>query len=451
MSYIQEIYNREVHDMEQTVFTEKSLPRMYFRFALPVVFSMVITMVYNLADTYFIASTGNTALVAGVSLCAPVFTFLMAIGNIFAQGGCSLISRLLGSQDTQALRHVSAFCVYVSLVSGVAIGIIMVLFHTSILHMLGAGTDTISYASQYYTVLVMGAPLIIVSFVYTNLLRAVGMSKEAMFGTVSGALINIILDPIFIFVMGLGSGGAGIATVLGYLFEDLYCFWIFWKKNDLLSVTLREVSIPKENVGQIFGIGIPASLSNIMTSISVGVINQLLLPYGTEKIATMGIVLKAYYIVLLVLTGLAFGGQPLYGYYFGSNDRKRLLELYRFCVCVISGTAVILSLVLFVTAPQILGCFLEDARLIADGVIMLRLQVVSTVFVGFVLLNTIVFQSAGKIAASFWLSISRQGLFFLPAILICGHVAGYYGILASQAIADVVTAVAAGILLAYFE
>lgn len=426
--------------MENSLFTDHSLPKLYFRFALPVVFSMVVTMVYNLVDTYFIAATGNTDLVAGVSLCAPVFTFLMAIGNIFAQGGCTLTSRLLGHQDITSVRHVSAFCVYAALVSGAGIGICMFLFRSPLLHMLGAGADTLPYAMPYYTWMAAGAPLVVVSFIYTNLLRAVGKSKEAMIGNISGAILNMLLDPFFIFTLKLGSGGAAIATVLGYLCSTAYCVVIFAKKDNDLSIHISEAGVSGAYAKQIFGIGIPAALTNIMTSLSVAVMNIFLLPYGTEKVAAMGIVLKIHSIVLLILTGLAFGGQPLYGYYFGSGDRERLTKLFRFCITFISTSTVALSLFVYVAAPWLLGFFLDDPRLIATGTTMLHLQIISAVFIGFVLLSNIVIQSAGKIAASFVLSVSRQGIIFLPVILIAANTAGYYGILISQAIADVITA-----------
>lgn len=433
--------------MESTVFTNNNLPKTYLKFALPVVFSMIITLIYNLADTYFIAATNHTDLVAGVSLCAPVLTVLMAFGNVFAQGGCSLISRLLGQQDLPSIRHVSSFCVYISLLCGIIIGAVMLLLRAPILYALGTDADTYIHALPYYTYLTIGAPLVIVSFIYTNLLRAEGMSKEAFIGTVSGAIINIILDPIFIFILGWNAGGAAIATVLGYLVSDIYCFIIFQTRSPHLSVSLKETGIPLEYVKQILGIGIPAALTNIMQSISVIFINHFLLPYGNIQVAAMGIVLKVNSIALFVLIGLAFGGQPLFGYYYGSKDRERLAELYRFCVIFISLTAIILTVFVYITAPRLLGYFATDSQIITDGTIMLRLQVVSSVFVGFILLNTIVSQSAGKMAVSFLLSISRQGVVFLIVLLIAAKAAGYYGVLASQTIANIITAALAGLMI----
>ena len=187
---------------EKKIFDTERLIPTYFKVALPVVFSMVITLIYNLADTYFIAQTNDNLLVAGVSLCAPVFTALMAIGNIFGQGGSSLISRLLGKGDRDSVRRVSSFCFYQSILTGVLVAVPMLLFRKPVLNLLGASENTVSHAESYYLVIVGGAPLVILSFIHSNLMRSEGMSSLSMICTVSGSVLNIILDPIFI--SGLG-------------------------------------------------------------------------------------------------------------------------------------------------------------------------------------------------------------------------------------------------------
>ena len=171
---------------QQGVFDTNRLIPTYFKLALPVVFSMVITLVYNLADTYFIAKTGDAMLVAGVSLCAPMFTSLMAIGNIYGQGGSSLISRLLGGGDRASVRRVSAFCFYLAMLTGAVIAIPLLLLHRPMLGLLGASEHTLPYAQSYYSVIVAGAPLVILSFIHSNLMRSEGMSTLSMIGTVAG-------------------------------------------------------------------------------------------------------------------------------------------------------------------------------------------------------------------------------------------------------------------------
>lgn len=425
---------------QAAIFNDSKVSKAYIRLSLPLVFSMIVTMIYNLADTFFVAQTNDTNLVAGVSLGAPLFTLLMAFGNIFGQGGSSLISRLMGKQDREGVQHVSSFCFYTTILIGVICAVLMLVFRVPILYLIGANQDTFVHASNYYIFLAIGAPVIMLSFIHSNLLRSEGMSKESMAGTVSGALVNIILDPIFISVLGLGASGAAIATVIGYLFADIFYGLMVVKKSRMLSVNPRKVKIPRAHVGQIIGIGVPAAIVNIMSSISIVLMNQFLLPFGNDKIAAMGIVLKVNMIVLLLLTGFAFGGQPLYGYYYGAGDKQKLSQLFRFCLRFISAIAVILTAIVFLAAPLLMRCFMDNESIVSDGTLMLRWQVISNVFVGIVLLITIVFQSMGKVLGSFILSISRQGVIFLVVLMIAYFTAGYMGILVSQAISDLITA-----------
>lgn len=432
--------------MANDIFMEPKVSKAYLKLSLPLVFSMVVTLIYNLADTFFVAQTNDTAIVAGVSLAAPVFTFLMAFGNIMGQGGSSLISRFLGKQDMKGVRQVSSFCFYITLAVGVVIGALMLIFRVPLLYLIGANEETFFHASSYFTVLSIGAPAVILSFIHSNLLRCEGMSKESMMGTVGGAVVNIILDPILISVLQMGALGAAIATIVGYIFSDLFFVWIVWKKSKNLSVNPKEVKVSKEDLRQIMGIGIPAAIINFMSSISVVLVNQFLLPYGNEKIAAMGIVLKVNMIALLILTGFAYGGQPLFGYHYGSGNRAKLSELLRFCLRFLVGIAVILTVILFAFAPGMIRIFMDQGQIVPDGALMLRCQVITMPFVAIVLLMTIIFQSTGKIICSFVMSISRQGVIFFVVLFLAYTLGGYTGILVSQAIADVVTAVIASAL-----
>ncbi len=432
--------------MEKAVFNETKVSKAYLRLAVPLVFSMAVGLIYNLADTFFVAQTNDTNVVAGVSLGMPLFTALMAIGNVYAQGGSSLISRLLGKEDLQGVRHVSSFCFYGAIFTGAIIGIVLLVFRVPLLYVLGANEQTFRHASDYFLYLAIGAPVIVLTFIHSNLLRAEGMSKESMLGNVVGSLVNIVLDPIFISVLGWNAAGAALATVIGNLCTDLFFLVVVLKKSKILSVNLREVKIPLEHVGQILGIGVPAAIVNLMSSASSVLINQFLLPFGNEKIAAMGIAMKVSMIVLLLITGLAFGGQPLFGYYYGSGDRKRLSQLLSFCLKFISAVALGLSALVFIAAPLLMRSFMDNDAIVQAGTVMLRWQVSSMVFVGMVLLFTIIFQSSGKVLGSFLLSISRQGVVFLVVILIAYNLLGYYGVVMSQAIADLITAIFAATL-----
>ena len=269
--------------MNEEIFEQGSVSKAYFTFSIPLVTGFIITMLYNIADTYFIARTQDVNLIAGVSLCAPVFTLLMAFGNIYAQGGCTLVSRLLGQKEAQDVRHCSSFSSYIAILTGVAVCAVMLLFSRPILTLLGVNASSFTYAYDYYKWLALGAPLIVFNFVPANFLRSVGKSKESMIGSVAGTVVNIVLDPILISVFGWGASGAAIATVMGYVVTVLYYLYIWLRFCPMFSLHPGEMRISGAQVGQIFGIGIPAAITNLTQSFSIVMTNQLLLPYGNDK------------------------------------------------------------------------------------------------------------------------------------------------------------------------
>jgi len=434
-----------------SVFDEEHLYRTYFRLSTPVVLSMVVTLVYNLADTYFIAQTGNTALIAGVSLCAPVFTALMAFGNIYGQGGSSLVSRMLGKQDRDGVRHVSSFCFYAAIIVGAILAIMMTVFHQPLLQLLGADDETMEFAYAYYAVLAAGAPIIVLSFIHSNLIRCEGMAAESMIGNILGSVINIILDPILISSFHMGSFGAAAATVIGYLASVLYFLYILGRKKTSLSIHPGDARVSGSDLQQILGVGITAALSNLMQSLCVLIANQFLLPYGNDRIAAMGIVLKVNMIAQLMLVGFAFGGVPLFGYLFGANHEAQLKKLIRFCLIFLTVLSLGLTALILLNAPGLMRVFVKDPDMIINGAAMLRWQAASTVFAAIVILMTVLFQAAGKVIPAFILSISRQGVVYVTAMVICAKLFGYQGILMSQAAADIVSALIAILLIALFH
>ena len=403
--------------MENELFEKAPVHKAYFNMALPLVFSMVISLVYNMVDTFFIARTGNTNLVAGVSLGAPMFTAMIALGDIFGLGGSSVIARLFGQRKDEDAKRISSFCFYGAIICGVIVTVLLLIFRAPMLHLLGADANTYKYASQYYTYLVLGS------------------------------VFNIILDPIFISVLGMGAGGAAIATIIGYIATDAYYVWIYLKKSKKLSIDPGHMHINMQEFRQILAIGIPASITNFMQSFAVTVTNRSLLVYGNNKVAAMGIVMKVNMIAALILVGFAFGCQPLVGYNYGARNKKRLKEILAFCYKFECGLAVILAVILFAGARPLIRVFMKTPEIVDSGVLMLRLQQAGMMFMAVVLVTTCVFQSAGKAMGAFLLSVSRQGVIYGIVIVIASHMIGYHGVLAAQAVSDFLTALMAAILL----
>ena len=433
--------------MENELFEKTPVPKAYIKLALPVVLSMMVSLVYNMVDTYFIALTGVQELVAGVSLVVPVFTMMIAFGDIFGIGGSSLISRLFGERRDEDARRASAFCVWGAVLFGICVTAVFLVFKSQILAVLGADETTEVYAGAYYTWIVLGAVFIIFGLVPSNILRTEGLAAQAMVGSVLGSIANIILDPIFIFGLNQGAAGAAIATVLGNLIADVYYIYVIVKKAHRLSVRFADVKIPGVMVRDVFMIGIPSSITNLMQSFMVMMTNHFLLTYGTDKIAAMGIALKVNMITALILVGFAFGGQPLIGYNFGAKNRERMKEILKFAYILEIGVGLGLTVVMSMFAPVIVGAFMNDPDIIENGAMMLRCQQLGMTFMAVTLVSTCVCQSVGSAAGAFTLSISRQGVLYVLALMIFSRVFGYRGVLVSQACADVVTAgVAMGII-----
>ena len=432
--------------MENELFEKMPVPKAYMKLAVPVMLSSILMLVYNMVDMYFIARTGDTNLVAGVALCAPVFTFMIAIGDIFGLGGSSVISRLFGKGKTEDGKRLSVFSFLGSALFGVIIALVLMVFQGGMLKLLGANEETITHASEYYRWIALGAPFIIFSLVPTNLLRTEGFAVSAMIGSFIGSIANMILDPIFIFGLNMGAGGAAIATVLGNVLADIYYVWFITTRSKALSINPKGFHISGFELKQILSIGIPSSITNIMQSIGVMLLNRFLLPYGNGKIAAMGIVSKVVMIVVMIMVAFSFGGQPLYGYLYGAENKKRMKETIRFAYMLVCGTGLALSLILSVTAPYIISLFMNDPAVIADGTPMVRAILAGMPFIGYTMVTTCIFQSTGKASGAFLLSAGRQGYIYAAVILIASSLFGYYGVISAQAVSDVLTAGLAFIL-----
>ena len=433
--------------LRQELFESASIPKAFFTLTIPAALGKVIMLLYNIADTWFIASTGNADLVAGVSLCSPVFMLMVAIGDIFGVGGSSMISRLFGKGETQQAGRASAFCFYGALSGGVLASVVLLLFEGPILRLLGADDAIVPYAADYYRYIALGAPLTVTCIVPLNLLRSEGMARQSMLGSALGSVVNIILDPIFIFTLDMGAAGAAIATVLGNAASmALYLFFIL-RKAQVLSVSPVRLAKGRREIAPVFSIGIPASLNNLMQSFGVAVFNRYLLLYGPDKIAAAGIASKISMIAAILVVAFAFGALPLVGYAYGKGDRQKLKEIIRFFLLFQLCLSTTAALVLGIFSRPLVAAFMEEPAILTAGTAILRRQLLGMPFISVVLVCTIIFQASGKSGPALALSLSRQGAVYLIVIVIANALAGYGGVIAAQPLADLLSAVLAVALL----
>ena len=431
------------------VFEKDPVPKAVFKLAVPTVLSMIVTVFYNMVDTFFVGQIGDPNQVAAVSVATPVFLFLMAAGNIFGIGGSSFISRALGEKKIDKVKHISSFCFYAGIVVGIIGGVIFLSCMDGILGAVGTSANTIGFARDYLKWIAYGGPAIVVSTAFTNLIRGEGDAKDSMIGMMAGTVANIILDPIFILpsltigsfsmpLLNMGVAGAAIATVIGNIIS-IVCFLAHvCSKKSVLSIRIEDFRIGDGILAGVFAIGLPASLTNILMSLSNIITNKLLVEYGDIAVAAMGIAMKSNMLAIFIQLGLGMGIQPLVGYNYGAHNFKRMKAVMKFTmICdVIAGC--LLTGIYFVFSKQIVGIFINDAEVISSGVMMLRALMLSVPVIGIMFVFNFTFQAMGKAVPSLILALSRQGLVFLPCILILKQLFGMNGVVYAQPIADII-------------
>lgn len=433
------------------LFEHTSIKKAYFTLALPVVLSMTVTLIYNMVDIFFVAKTQNPDLVAGVSQGAPIFTLMIALGDIFGLGGSSVISRLFGEHRDKTGRYVSGYCFYASIICGIIVTILMVAFQTPFLHLLGASPNTWKYAREYYLVMAWGAPFVIFGLTPTNILRTEGLAVQSMIASMTGTGINIILNPIFIFTCGWGAAGSALATVTSTVIGDVIMIYYTRYKSKKLTTSIKETKISRHLQWEIYAIGIPASITNLMATFATALTNRYLITYGASSVAAMGIALKISMVTNMIVVGLAFGAQPLIGYTYGAKDRKRFNATVRFDIMVIASLAIAMTILLIIFAPFLIRLFMKDPTVIREGTGMIRWLSSSAVLSGIILVFTTMFQSMGKAVPAFWLSFCRQGLIFALVIILMNSLFGYHGIIAAQPVADLLTFILSIILYRIYQ
>ena len=409
--------------------------------AIPSVISSLVTVVYNMADTFFVGQTGDPLQVAAVSLTNPIFILFMAVANMFGMGGSAVASMALGEQNQKRMKQVSTFITYASLAVGILFALVLVGFMQPILSIFGANEETYALARGYVFHISYGAPFIIWSAAASFVVRSEGASKEAMIGSMIGTIANIVLDPVLISGFHLGAAGAAVATTLGNILASLYYLWYFVKKSNNFSIGIRNFTCRYGIFSGICSCGLPTAIFSTLMSVSTIVLNQILVAYGNAPVAAIGIVFKANMFITFLQMGLANGVQPLLGYNFGSGDKKRFQDIaaYTKKCCIVIG--ILATLLFFVFRRQIIGLFIQDEEVIMYGVRMLIAYMFSGPVIGILFMNMNCMQSVGK---AFWatiLSVLRQGVLLIPLLFLLNALGGLTGVIYGQALTDYIAVI----------
>lgn len=415
------------------------MPKAILRLAIPTVFSTVISIVYNLTDTYFIGLLDDPVQLGAISLAFPVFTFLQAIGNMFGLGAPSYISRCLGARKYEEVRKTSAVSVYVTAILTVVLTLLVSFFMEPILRLIGTSDDTVGPTRDYLRLIVGFSIVLILQIILPALLRAEGKAKEAMIGMVIGTVLNIVLDPVLILLLDMGVAGAAWATIIGNFCAVVFYIIVYLRGNTTLSIRLADFKPSMQIFKEVLKIGLPSTIAQTISSVAVILFNNVAAGYGDQVITAYGVAVKMITMEFMIVFGYVQGYVPLAGYNYGSGDIRRLLSGLKFTM--LTGTIIcLLFLIPFtVLAPTYIGAFTTNREIIDIGTQFLHAQAwaVPIIAIQTSLMST--FQATGQAVRAMVINLGRQCLFYLPFLYVSNRLWGMSGILYAQMASDLAT------------
>ena len=437
---------------ERRIFESLPIPQAVFSLAVPTIITQLINIIYNLADTWYVGRTNNPAMVAALSVVMPIYIIMAALANLFGVGGSSVISRQLGMKNTQKARHVFAFCFYGGLASAILYAVIMLLFRSKIIMIIGGDPASYPYIYDYiFWTMILGSIPTVGNVLCGHLVRSIGAAKEAGIGMSLGGILNIFLDPLFMFVIlppGHEVTGAAIATLLSNTAALVYFIILLARKKDHPVFTIRpsDISFQDRIPSEVLMVGLPAALMTTLAMASNIVANALARPYGSEAVAGMGVAKKINTIAFNTTMGLTQGVLPLIGYNYGARNFTRMKKVIRFTGAVALAYCCLCTLLYSVFTAPLVRFFIKEEVSVSYGVLFLRVIAFAAPMASFCYLMNTVFQASGRKLQSFLLSSLRKGFLDIPGMFLFGHFFGAMGIVIATPVAEIISTTLAVIL-----
>lgn len=405
------------------------------RMAVPTIISMMVTAAYNMADTFFVGQLKSNSATGAIGVAFSLMTILQALGFFFGQGSGNYISRQLGKQKTGDAEIMAASGAAYAALTGTAVLIIGQIFLTPICRMLGATETILPYARDYLRFILIGAPYMVASFVLNNQLRFQGSAFNGMIGIAAGAIVNIALDPLLIFVFHMGVTGAALATIISQFLS--FCLLLYGTtRPGNVPIRWRNIRFSGEIFLQIIKGGLPSLLRQGLISLATICLNHAAGVYGDAAIAAMSVVSRSMGMAQSALIGFGQGFQPVCGFNYGAGKYDRVKAAFYFCIRTATAGLIILAAIGFVFAPGIVAVFRDDPEVIVFGARAMRLQCVTFPLGSLIMMGNMMTQTMGKTVQASVLAAARQGLFFIPAVLILPGILGPLGIQVSQSVSD---------------
>lgn len=424
------------------LFEETPVPSAACKLMIPTVISSLVMIIYSLADTYFVGLLNNPKETAAVTLASTVLLAFNAVNNLFGVGTSSMMSRALGSKDYDIVSKSAVFGFYCALISGLIFSLLCFIFKKPLLNILGADSETMYATGEYlkWTV-IFGASPAILNVVLAFLVRAEGAAFHASIGTMSGCILNIILDPVFILPWGfnMGASGAGLATFISNCVACAYFIILLYvrRKKTFISLNPKKFCFRKNIIIGICGVGIPASIQNLLNVISMTILNNFTASYGADAVAAIGIAQKINLVPVQVAMGGGQGIMPLISYSYASGNNERFKSTIKFMAKIMLPSMLIIALICWINSDILISLFMEEERIIRYGVVFLRGFSIAMPFLVTDYMIVAVFQGIGMGKQSFVFAILRKIVFEIPAVFALNYMFGYGGLTYSSAVAEI--------------
>ena len=414
--------------------TEESIPRLIVRLSIPTILSMLVTNIYNLVDTAFVGQLG-TSESAAVGIVFGFMSILQAVGFMFGQGAGSITARLLGARDDRNASRVASTGIVCSVLLGLIISLVSFSLHHRIILMLGSTETMYPHARSYLLTILFAAPFMTGGYTLNNLLRYEGKASLGMVGLMSGAVLNIVLDPILMFVLHMGVAGAALATAASQIISFLILLSMFLRGKTVTHLSIRQVDPRPRMIGDIMATGLPSMLRQVLNSVASILLNSSAAVYGDAAVAAMSIVGRISFFVFALALGIGQGFQPVCAYNYGAKKYLRLRSAYRVTVILSESILIVSAVLTLLFSGNLIAVFRNDPDVISIGTRALQLQMITILFLPFSMSTEMLYQSTGHRLGASFLSSARSGLFFIPSLIILSSVRGLAGIQEAQPLA----------------
>ena len=423
--------------------------------AVPTVVSQIVTIIYNMADTFFIGQLGDPKQVAAATLAMPLFMFMTALSNLFGVGGASLISRFLGANEREKASSCSAFCIWTAAGVSVLYGILVLVGRSFLLPVLGSNEETYQMASSYLLWTIgLGALPTVMNPALAHLIRSEGYSRQASFGVAFGGILNMVLDPVFIYGFHLQITGAAVATLISNTIAMLYFLFFVWKIRNVSVLTLSPgaYTLGEHIPAEVISVGLPSFLISMMGTVSNTVLNHIIAGYSNEAVAGMGIAKKLNMLAFAVGQGITQGTLPLIGYNYTSGNKKRMLEAIRTLFVFSLAVALFIAGLLYIVAAPVSRLFIVNSETVAFGCRFLRIICSASPMTTMTFFALTVFQATGKNRQPIVLSMLRKGTVDVPFMLLFNYFFGIRGVAWATPVAEIISLmVAAAMVVPYIR